>query len=222
MTAPAPYNTTAQIRRAMLGKVHIARKELGLDEATYRAVLLRITGQQSASLCSMGQLATVLKEFGAKGWKPAVFVNPDKQTEPATGKQTDPRPTAPKAASTPMAKKARAMWISLHQLGVVRDPSDRALESFGRRQLRVDKLEWADAGQSYKLIEALKAMAERAGWSQIVPAGDRQLPTLRRNLVAAMCAKLGRPDISKSCADLDATIHQLAAEIRALQPDPEA
>ena len=56
--------------------------------------------------------------------------------------------------------------VSLHQLGVVRDPSEGALESFGRRQLGVDRLQWADEGQAYRLIEALKAMAERAGWDQ--------------------------------------------------------
>ena len=58
------------------------------------------------------------------------------------------------------------MWISLHQLGAVRDPSEAALEAFARRQLGVDRLRWAVASEANALIEALKQMAERAGWSQ--------------------------------------------------------
>lgn len=35
-------------RSPLLAKIHIARKDLGLDEDTYRAVLIRITGKRSA------------------------------------------------------------------------------------------------------------------------------------------------------------------------------
>ncbi len=61
------------------------------------------------------------------------------------------------------------MWISLHQLGVVRDPSEAALERFGARQLGVERLAWAGGSEGYRLIEALKAMAQRAGWDQATP-----------------------------------------------------
>ena len=81
--------------------------------------------------------------------------------------------------------------VSLHQLGVVRDPSEGALESFGRRQLGVDRLQWADEGQAYRLIEALKAMAERAGWKQDVGTltGADAAEVLERRLQALLDAR---------------------------------
>lgn len=137
----------------MIARVQIARKELGIEESAYRAMLERLTGRTSAKDLDQHQLGLVLDELKAKGWRPKVA-----------------RPAAPAAdrapSDHPQARKARALWLSLHSLGVVRDPSEAALESFARRQLKVEALQWADKGRVYKLIEALKAIAERAGWSQ--------------------------------------------------------
>lgn len=161
MTAPARYNAGDQQRRAMIAKVKIAQKELRLDDPTYRAMLARITGKTSAADCNVAQLAAVLDELKAKGWKPTVITGGKAGVAPTS-------PTRSKPADHPAARKARALWISLHQLGVVRDRRESALESFAARQLKVERLQWANQGQVYKLIEALKAMAERAGWSQTV------------------------------------------------------
>lgn len=164
-------------RRPAVVKVQIARRDLGLDEDTYRAMLSRITGRSSASDCSDAQLGVVLDEMKAKGWKPKVV----------HGGRTTPR-GRPGRADQPVAKKARAMWISLHQLGVVRDPSEAALEAFARRQLGVEKLRWAVAADANALIEALKQMADRAGWSQDlsgVPAA-RHVAVLKARLAEAI------------------------------------
>ena len=186
MTATARFAPDPR-RRAMIGKVKIAQKELGLDDATYRAVLQRIAGRSSAADCSEAELGRVLDEFKAKGWKPAA-PGADRKSRAGVA-------PAPKAADHAMAGKARALWISLHQLGVVRDASERALESFAARQLGVDRLQWADQAQGFRLIEALKAMAERAGWDQDVSQaaiGSLAKPVheLKRRLVQAQWARL--------------------------------
>jgi len=148
------------IRRGAIAKVQIARKELRLDDEAYRAMLQRLTGRRSAADCTVAQLGRVLDEMKAKGWKPTVVSGGELQA----GVRPAASPARP--ANSPVARKARALWISLHQLGVVRDPSEKALEAFAKRQLGVERLAWADQAQAYRLIEALKAMAERAGWSQ--------------------------------------------------------
>ena len=155
--------------RAAVAKVQIARKELGLDEDTYRAVLARLTGKSSASDCTDAELGQVLDEFKAKSWTPR------KAAAPA-GRQVR------KPADSSVARKARALWISLHQLGVVNDPSEPALEAFARRQLGVDRLAWAVPSHAHGLIEALKAMAARAGWAQ---DGDPSVIELKARLVEA-------------------------------------
>lgn len=160
MTAAARHQV-APARRAMLAKVHLAAKALGLQDEVRRDVLERATGHRSSADCTDEQLHAALEAFRRLGWSPT-NKHGNKQS-PRTGMAPvrQPRP-----ADNPVARKARALWLSLWNLGVVRDPSERALEAFGKRQLGVDRLAWADQAQGYRLVEALKAMAHRAGWAQ--------------------------------------------------------
>lgn len=57
-------------KKPMLAKVHIAKKELGLDDGTYRDVLRRVTGKTSAADLSKEKLEAVLAEFVRLGWTP--------------------------------------------------------------------------------------------------------------------------------------------------------
>lgn len=196
-------------RRALLAKVHLGAKDLGLDDETRRDLLARVTGGlRSSADCTEVQLVGVLNEYRRLGWKPAT---PQQMVANRAPTRTP--------AKHPVAMKARAMWISLHQLGVVRDPSERALESFGKRQLKVDRLQWADQAQGFRMIEALKQMAERAGWSQdlAMVKPDRQVWSLKARLVNAQLHKLGRPSVMNigtlSERDLDKMARDLAPEV---------
>lgn len=207
-------------RRAAMAKVHIARKELGLDEDTYRDVLARVTGHASSADCTDAQLGLVLEEFKAKGWTPKVMAGGQKARKPPSQKA---RP-----ADHPSAKKARALWLSLWNLGEIRDPSETALEAFARRQLKVERLQWADQARVYKLIEALKAMAERAGWSQDVSGlkpGVDPVIVLKGRLAMAqeyrlkgvsLCGGAAAAALRADEVELDALIRQLGEEIRCL------
>lgn len=58
-------------RKAMLAKIHIAKKDLGLDDDTYRAIIARHgDGKASSRELTIGQLDLVLREFTGKGWQP--------------------------------------------------------------------------------------------------------------------------------------------------------
>ncbi|ALL14282.1 gp16 family protein [Caulobacter henricii] len=156
MTAARAFNSDNG-RRALLAKVHLAKKDLRLDDDTYRDILERITGRRSAAECSVRELEDLVGHFRAQGFKPKVV----------SGGKVGMAPTFKrKPADHPVARKARALWISLHQLGVVENGSEQALEAFAKRQLGVDALQWADQSHAEPLIKGLKAMAERAGWSQ--------------------------------------------------------
>lgn len=58
-------------KKALLAKIHIAKKDLGLDDGTYRDVLRRITGKDSSSKMLISELERVIYEFGNLGWKPS-------------------------------------------------------------------------------------------------------------------------------------------------------
>lgn len=181
--APARYNRATQYRRALTAKVHLAKKALGLSEDDYRATLLRLTGHSSSTDCSEAQLVKLIDHFKSSGFVPTA--------SPKSAK------TRRQPADHPSARKARALWISLYHLGSIDNPSEAALEAFARRQLKVAALQWADQAQCYKLVEALKAMAKRDGWSQDVGTakGDRAVHMLKVRLVEAIMAKLREKDI---------------------------
>lgn len=166
-------------RRAMIAKVHIVSKQAGMTEEDYRATMRRVTGKVSAADCSDGQLEALLAVFSAKGFGSGI--KPKKSGQPAR-------------ADHPVARKARAMWISLGLLCAIEDPSEAALEAFAARQLGCAKMQWMNQAQADRLIEALKAMAERHGWGQSLAglAKIHHVHALKRGLCDAILVKLKR------------------------------
>ena len=65
------------IQRATLSKIHIAKQQLGMDDTTYRAVLARVCGVQSAKELNDRQASMLLGEFKRLGWQP----KPAKKTQ---------------------------------------------------------------------------------------------------------------------------------------------
>lgn len=61
--------TQDAIRRRQLAQIHIAKAELKLDDETYRAVLMDVTGIDSSAKLNAKQRAAVLERFESKGWK---------------------------------------------------------------------------------------------------------------------------------------------------------
>ncbi len=58
------------MRRALIAKIKIAQKELGLDDGTYRAVLERVTGKRSCTECSIPELERVVEDLRQHGFQP--------------------------------------------------------------------------------------------------------------------------------------------------------
>lgn len=133
-------------RRAMLAKVHVAKKQMGLPDDAYRDVLRRVTGAESAAALSAAQLDAVLAEFRRLGWK----------AKPR-------RPLSPK----PQVRMIYAVWQDIRPHLVV-PGDDSALRAFVRRQTRtpahpdgVDAPEFLDAEMANRVLEGLKAWRAR-------------------------------------------------------------
>ncbi len=130
-------------RRALLAKVHVAKKQLDLDDELYRTVLERVTGQRSAGELSDPQLVDVLDEFRRLGWQPS---SKDK-----------PLPRS----SKPHVRKVWALWNALCRSGAVKNPSRGALRAFVQRFAQVTDPEWLTPEDAVKVIEGLKAWQVR-------------------------------------------------------------
>lgn len=189
---PARFAADPQ-RRVMIAKLHLAKKQLAMADDDYRDLLARATGARSAADCSRAQLEAALAEMARLGF---------------TAQPKSAASAARKGAFTPAASKARAMLISLGLMGVIRDSSEKALEAFARRQLGVDRLAWADQAQVYKLIEALKAIANRNGWNQSTEGLADPVWTLKLRLCEAITARL----VEAGIAPAGTALATLAAE----------
>ncbi|MBF0247012.1 MAG: regulatory protein GemA [Alphaproteobacteria bacterium] len=143
----APERQTDPYRRQLLGKVHIAKKTLGLDDDTYRDLLEAHTGKRSASKCSNAQLVDLVEHFKTQGFKP-------KRKAPARAGRSN-------LADGESQRKVRALWLSLYHLGLVQESSEPALAAFVKRQAGVEDLRFLTPSKSYKVIEALKSWASR-------------------------------------------------------------
>jgi len=140
-----------------LAKIHIAKKQLGLDDDTYRALLLRVVGKESSRDMSAAEHGRLLAEFERLGFNPASKAPRKGGKAPA------------KSLAGPYAKKLQALWIAGWNLGLIFDRQDSALLAFVSRQTGIERTDWLrDAASAQKAIEALKSWLARDGgvnWS---------------------------------------------------------
>jgi phage gp16-like protein len=122
--------------------IHVARRELGMDDDTYRLMLTTMKGLggvTSTADLSVPSLLKVLEQLKLRGFK----VRPTKAQK---------RPLADDEQS----RKIRSLWLTLHDLGAVRDPSEQALAKFVLSMTKVSALQWLTTAQASRVIEQLK------------------------------------------------------------------
>ena len=143
-------------RNSLIKLIHVARRDLNLDETNYRAILFAQGGNESLAAMPVDGMKKVMDYLKAQGFKVRKTKTDRKQ---ATGKD---------------ASKVRALWLFLHELGAVRDPSEAALTSYVKRIAKVDDVQWMRGarrvdsgprpmvkGREELVIETLKKWAMR-------------------------------------------------------------
>jgi phage gp16-like protein len=131
-----------------IAAIHVAKKQLGLDDDTYRAKLTNITGKSSTKAMTEAERQTVLTVFRNEGFAPAT--SSAGKRKPLQGK---------------FAKKLQALWIAGYNLGIVENRDDAALLAFVTRQTGLDHVRFLHhANDAKKAIEGLKKwLAREAG-----------------------------------------------------------
>lgn len=123
-------------REGMVRKLHVGRKQLGLEDTDYRALLARVTGKTSSTQCSEGELDLVLKEMKRLGFR---------------GKSP---------SGKPWVRKVYALWDEMGPL--LRSGGTReALRAHVLRMTKVSAPEFLDEPTARKVIEGLKAWQMR-------------------------------------------------------------
>ncbi|EJX0630364.1 regulatory protein GemA [Salmonella enterica] len=129
-------------REQLIKIIHVARRELHLDEATYRLLLKTHSGGESLRAMSDAQLVRVFAVMKKQGFKVT------SKEPPAYDKQ---------------AAMIRALWQELVACSAVRDGSSSALNKFVQRQTGIARLEWLNNQQASQVIEQLKKWLARVG-----------------------------------------------------------
>ena len=148
--------TQTTYRNRLIKLIQVARRDLSLDEPNYRGILFAQGGNDSLAAMSIDGMQKVLDYLKAQGFKVRSTKTDRKQ---ATGKD---------------ASKVRALWLFLHELGAVRDPSEAALTAYVKRIAKVDDVQWMRGarrvdsgsrpmvkGREELVIETLKKWAMR-------------------------------------------------------------
>jgi len=131
-------------KQSLLAKVHIARKDLGLDDEAYRSLMERTTGHRSAADCAVHELARAVAELRRLGWTPTS----------KTGKGGKP--------GKPAKGKAALMGKITALLAEGQRP-DAYAEAIARRMYRRDKLDFCTPKELQGVIAALSKDAKRHG-----------------------------------------------------------
>ncbi len=138
-------------RNGELACIHVAKKQLGLSDVIYRDIVWRVSSRfrsdpvESAGLMTERERRALIDELRGFGFKKPL----DRpQRNPGIGQE----------------QKIRAIWQALNEAGALRNPTEKGLRAFIKRQTGgVEMPSWLTAEQANKVIEGLKAMQRRAG-----------------------------------------------------------
>ncbi|QJT14979.1 regulatory protein GemA [Aeromonas sp. 2692-1] len=161
--------------KRLLKLVQVGRRELGLDEEEYRALLEQVTGVRSAKGMSASKLDAVITAMKGLGFKV-------KGSDKVTGRRSPPSSAKVQA---PEVRKLRAIWITMKQDGLLHDGSEDALGSFIRRMtasanggVGISRAEWLTSAQAERVLEALKKWHIRLMKDAILARGESVPDTL--------------------------------------------
>lgn len=134
-------------RKILLGKIHIAKKALGLDDDTYRSIILAAVGKNSGKDCTDRQLLKVVKAFEEKGWKHKK--NPNQYRKVPTGRAD--------------LQKIYALWGQLQDLGAVRSTNLVDLDKWVSRMTKSKRssAQFLEESWAQRIIECLKQWVAR-------------------------------------------------------------
>ncbi|RJX32313.1 MAG: regulatory protein GemA [Oxalobacter sp.] len=132
--------------------IQIARREIGMAEDAYRATIRQISRSRtdSSTGLTVPELEKLLAHMKRCGFKVRGGRNTGATAHGARVMADDPQ-----------SRKIRALWLDLHAAGVIRDPSEAALNSFVRRMTGIAALQWLSSAQASRVIEEIKKWSKR-------------------------------------------------------------
>ena len=186
----APRQKFHRDKPSLIKLVHVAKREIKMEDEIYRDVLTRTTGKNSCKDMNIAELEAVLAAMKGYGFKPQATVasaaknntrlnravslgelaaNAAKRKSAAgNDKNRQARPLA----DDPQSRKIRSLWLELRDLGGLRDASETALAHWVKNQTGIEALQWLSTAQASKCIDALKSWRDRVKSQLIAAKGE--------------------------------------------------
>ena len=132
----------AEWRRVKIAQIHVAKKQLDMDEDSYRDMLERVAGVRSAIHLDLSGIRAVLDEFRRLGFQPS-YKGAKRRTTPAPDREA-------------MVGKVKAQLAAAGR-------QDAYADGISQRAFQVERFEWLKPEQLYRLIAMLSKDAARHG-----------------------------------------------------------
>ncbi|MBU4316308.1 MAG: regulatory protein GemA [Proteobacteria bacterium] len=140
-------------RRRDLAAIHIGKEKLGMDDITYREMLVTIAGVKSSADLDQAGREKVLNHLWKRGFKPPL------KSARASGMHVSP-------------SRERAPY--LHKIGALLAATELSwayADGIGKKMFGVEKVRWLDPDQLRKVLAALvynqKRIMEKEKQNQI-------------------------------------------------------
>lgn len=130
-------------RNQFITMIHVAKRDLRLDDDTYRDLLTATVTINSLKVMTLPQLDAVLQRMKSAGF-----------TVRAKAQNVKP-------ADDAQSKLIRHLWLCLHTASIVRDPRESALCKYVERYTKVSALAFLNTKQASLVIEQLKQWCHR-------------------------------------------------------------
>lgn len=162
-------------RTQLIRLIHVARREAGIDDDTYREKLRCLTGKTSCKELQQRQLEDVYQAFKDAGFKRSF----------KRSKQAD-KPRTSEHQRTAIIGKIRAVWAEMHRHGFIQCGSTAALDQYVRRMTGtqnggegVARTDWLTGELAGRVVESLKKWHAREMRKKLESAGIQPHPSLR-------------------------------------------
>lgn len=135
---------SSSVTKKQIALLHVAKRDLGLTDDDYRAILARYGRAESTADLTQSGFTAVMKYFTALGFRSTW-----------TQRTYGYRPTM---ATPPQVDLIRSLW---QKFSGKPDPDDTELNKWLDRFHKISSLRFVDNKKAAKVISALKAMAAR-------------------------------------------------------------
>lgn len=131
---------SSDTRRRELAAIHVAKKALGLDEDTYRAMLFTVARVRSAAELDHAGRQAVIEHLRRRGFRP--------KAAPAIEREHGRKPQVPADREALVGKIEALLADAARPWAYAR--------AMAKRMFGVDQLEWVSADQLRRLVAALE------------------------------------------------------------------